>query len=394
MKHATCVTLILAGGKGERLGKLTTNISKPSVSFGGAYRLIDFTLSNCVHSRAAKVGVVTQYCHSSLADYIGTGAFWARAGEDGEITTLPPQIRQGRTDRYIGTADAVWKNRDYIDSFNPKNVLVLSGDHIYKMDYSKMLEVHDRSGSNCTIAALQVPLADAPNFGIIQAGAEGRITGFEEKPHIPKSNLASMGVYVFNWPTLKEYLYADSLDPESISDIGGGIIPRMLGFGEKLMAYHFQSYWKDAGSICSLWEAHMDLLAQKPSIDIHDEAWKIISREKAKIYHFEYSRSKDSHIANSIITEGSDIKGTISRSVISTGVTTMKNAVISNAVIMPGAIIGRYAVVHNAIIGANTVVDDYMVIDGMQTRNPLIENNRGIALYTRTPAWKREAQLV
>ena len=386
------LALILAGGRGERLGELTRETAKPSVSFGGAFHLIDFTLSNCKHSGTGAVGVVTQYRQKELAGYIGSGSRWAGQANT-EIVTLPPKTRSGKSDLYQGTADAIWKNADFIEKHDPQNILVLSGDHIYKMDYAKMLSEHRRTGAGATIAALRVPWVEASRFGILNTDDDGLICDFEEKPDLPKNNLASMGVYVFRWDVLKKYLRWDSADPHSSRDIGKDIIPKMLMMKENLAAYRFDGYWKDVGSIYSLWEAHMELLSRPPKISLNDDSWSIISADKVCARHYSFVVSKDSHINNSIIADGSDVKGMITRSVISSGVSIGEYAEIAHAVVMPGARIGKGAIVRRAIVGAGAVVDDYMVVDGSKPGDDFVENCRGIALYADMPAERYDMQV-
>jgi len=380
MKNSDCIALILAGGRGERLSLLTKEVSKPAIHFGGAYRLIDFTLSNCKHSDVGVVGILTQYRQKELAEYISTGEQWCPAGRDTEIVTLPSKNGRGSRGAYSGTADAIWKNTGFVEGFDPENLLVLSGDHVYKMDYAKMLETHKNSGAALTIAATSVPWDDADRFGIINIDSDGRIVGFEEKPQDPKSNLASMGVYIFDWKTLKNHLMISSSNPYSTMDIGGDIIPQMLMCGEKLVIHRFGGYWKDVGNIYSLWEAHMELLSDSPGIRLSDDNWKIIGRNIGAPKYYRNYTSTCQSIKNSLISDGVFNRGNIIDSVVSTGVEIGEDASIYHSVIMPGAKIGKGALVIKAIVGTNSIVGDYTSIGRIKPDGKYMDNCQGVSL--------------
>ncbi len=345
--------MILAGGQGSRLGVLTTTVAKPAVPFGGKYRIIDFALSNCVHSGIDTVGVLTQYQPLELNTYIGSGNPWDLNRNQGGVYVLPPYQKAESGEWYKGTANAIYQNIDFIDKFNPKYVLILSGDHIYKMNYDKMIKFHEQNGADATIAVIEVPWEEASRFGIMTADAEGRITEFAEKPAEPKSNLASMGVYVFSWPVLKRYLTMDERNPESSNDFGKNIIPNMLENSEALYAYGFEGYWKDVGTVQSLWEANMDIIANPPVFEINDSNWRIFSRNPVKPPHY---MAKGASVTESAVTEGCEIYGTVKHSILFEGVTVGRGAVIEDSIIFPGATIGDNCVISKAIIGNDTVV--------------------------------------
>ncbi len=350
-----CVAMILAGGQGSRLGALTKNVAKPAVPFGGKYRIIDFPLSNCIHSGIDTVGVLTQYQPLELNTYIGNGNPWDLDRSRGGAFVLPPYQSGATGEWYKGTANAIYQNLSFLDGFNPENVLILSGDHIYKMDYGKMLKAHIEADAAVTIAVMPVDWEEAKRFGIMNTNDEGQIIEFEEKPANPKSNLASMGVYIFKYDVLKKYLTDDERDPESSNDFGKNIIPKMLADGEKMMAYRFEGYWKDVGTIQSLWEANMDLIDNPPKFDLGDRKWVIYSRNYALMPHFVGENAK---ITQSTVTEGCEIDGTVDHSVIFSGVKVGKDAVIKDSVIMPGAVIGDGAIVEKAVIGVEAVVGE------------------------------------
>lgn len=355
MVSKDCVAMILAGGQGSRLGALTKNVAKPAVPFGGKYRIIDFPLSNCVHSGINTVGVLTQYQPLELNRYIGNGNPWDLDRSHGGVYVLPPYQSAKAGEWYKGTANAIYQNLSFLESFKPENVLILSGDHIYKMHYGEMLKAHKESGAAVTIAVMPVPWEEASRFGIMNVDEEGTITDFEEKPAEPKSNLASMGIYIFTYEVLKKYLEADERDPSSANDFGKNIIPTMLENGEKMVSFRFEGYWKDVGTIHSLWEANMDLVDQPPKFDLNDRSWSIYSRNMALAPHYVGQNAK---ITNSTITEGCFIDGEIKHSVIFGGVELGEGSVVSDSVIMPGAKIGKNVVIEKAVIGADAVIGD------------------------------------
>lgn len=355
MVSKDCVAMILAGGQGSRLGALTKNVAKPAVPFGGKYRIIDFPLSNCVHSGINTVGVLTQYQPLELNRYIGNGNPWDLDRSHGGVYVLPPYQSAKAGEWYKGTANAIYQNLSFLESFKPENVLILSGDHIYKMHYGEMLKAHKESGAAVTIAVMPVPREEASRFGIMNVDEEGTITDFEEKPAEPKSNLASMGIYIFTYEVLKKYLEADERDPSSANDFGKNIIPTMLENGEKMVSFRFEGYWKDVGTIHSLWEANMDLVDQPPKFDLNDRSWSIYSRNMALAPQYVGQNAK---ITNSTVTEGCFIDGEIKHSVIFGGVELGEGSVVSDSVIMPGAKIGKNVVIEKAVIGADAVIGD------------------------------------
>ncbi len=359
MKSKECVAMILAGGQGSRLGILTKNVAKPAVPFGGKYKIIDFPLSNCAHSGITAVVVLTQYQPLELNTYIGNGRPWDLDRNDGGVYVLPPYVSAEKGEWYKGTANAIYQNIGFIDGFNPEYVAILSGDHIYKMDYSKMLKAHKAAGAAATIAVIEVPWEEASRFGIMNTDEDMNIVEFEEKPKNPKSNLASMGVYVFTWEVLRKYLVADEEDQSSDNDFGKNIIPKMLGDGNKMLAYRFDGYWKDVGTIQSLWEANMNLLSDSPGYEIDDSKWKIFSRNPAAPPQY---ISPTSRVKNCYITQGCEIFGDVENSVIFQGVTIEDGAVVRDSVIFPGAFIGKDAVVTKAMVGTNAHISAGAVI--------------------------------
>ena len=350
----SCIAMLLAGGQGSRLYALTQNVAKPSVPFGGKYRIIDFPLSNCANSGIDTVGVLTQYRPLQLNSYIGTGQPWDLDVSDGGVYILPPYQSAGEKGSWFsGTANAIYQNIAFIESYNPENVLILSGDHIYKMDYAAMLREHLDKDAACTISVLQVSMEEATRFGIMNLGDDGYVCEFEEKPKHPKSDLASMGVYIFNWEKLRAYLIADENDPNSSHDFGKNIIPAMLNSGEKLWPYRFQGYWRDVGTITSLWDANMDMLSPT-LINLYDPSWPIGSRSPVcpPTYTGENAR-----IIHSIVTEGCEIDGHVENSVLSASVTVERGARVVYSVLMPGTVVKAGATVEYAIIGENTVIE-------------------------------------
>ncbi len=348
------VVMLLAGGQGSRLGVLTSNMAKPAVPFGGKYRIIDFPLSNCVNSGFDTVGVLTQYRPLALNSYLGTGQHWDLDRNYGGVFVLPPYVTEGENGHwYSGTANAIWQNREFVDQYDPDYVLILSGDHIYKMDYAKMLAFHRQKKAAATIAVLQVPWEEAHRFGIMNANVDGFIESFEEKPKEPKSNLASMGIYIFDWKKLRDALIADENDPNSAKDFGKNIIPRMLADGEKIWPYRFAGYWRDVGTISSLWEANMDMLSQT-DFNLYDDSWPVGSRSPICPPAFVGENAKVTH---SIVTEGGEVYGVVENSVLSPNVIVEEGAEVSYSVLMPGAVVKKGAVVKYAIIGENTLID-------------------------------------
>ncbi len=359
MISTDCVAMILAGGQGSRLGVLTTTVAKPAVPFGGKYRIIDFALSNCAHSGIDTVGVLTQYQPLELNTYIGSGNPWDLNRNSGGIYVLPPYQKAESGEWYKGTANAIYQNIEFIDKFNPKYVLILSGDHIYKMNYDNMIKYHEQKGADATIAVIEVPWEEAGRFGIMTADQAGRIVEFAEKPAEPKSNLASMGVYVFTWPVLKRYLTMDERDPQSSNDFGKNIIPSMLNNREALYAYSFEGYWKDVGTVQSLWEANMDIIADPPVFEIDDSSWRIFSRNPVKPPHY---AAKGANISNSAITEGCEIYGTVKHSILFEGVTVGRGAIVEDSILFPGAVIGENCTISKTIIGNDTVISNSCTI--------------------------------
>ena len=347
------VAMLLAGGQGSRLYLLTERIAKPAVPFGGKYRIIDFPLSNCINSGIDTVGVLTQYQPLALNEYIGNGQPWDLDRTYGGVTTLPPYQAQKRADWYKGTANAIYQNLHFISKFDPDYVVILSGDHIYKMDYAEMVEAHKKNGADCTIAVFDVPLSEASRFGIMMTDENMRITDFAEKPKEPKSTKASMGVYVFSKDKLFSYLEADEADENSQKDFGKNIIPAMLKAGEKLYAFEFSGYWKDVGTIQSLWESNMDLLGERPALPLKDKEWRILSRNDAMPPHFV---GQGAVISNSVITEGCEIYGTVINSVLSAGVTVERGATVRDSVILGNVTVKADATVDYSIVDSDTVV--------------------------------------
>jgi len=389
--------MLLAGGQGSRLGLLTKVMAKPAVPFGGKYRIIDFPLSNCTNSNIDTVGVLTQYRPLELNSYIGSGQTWDLDLSYGGVYVLPPYATADSSEWYKGTANAIYQNFGFIEQFDPEYVLVLSGDHIYKMDYNRMLRSHIERNADVTIAVRPVPWEVAPSFGIMNVDENDAIIEFEEKPKQPKSNLASMGVYIFTWKVMKEYLTADAADPKSQNDFGKNIIPNLLKDKKALYAYAFTDYWKDVGTIASLWEANMDLLKMPPEFDLTDPRWKIYSRTPVMPPHF---IADDAEVTNSMVTEGCEIDGVVRDSVLFAGVTVEKGAVVEDSVIMPGTTVNAGAVVRRAIVSENCVIsggcqvgeadgdialigqdtvlpEGYVVKAGLQVDNDVISRKEG-----------------
>lgn len=354
-----CLAMLLAGGQGSRLGILTKNVAKPAVPYGGKYRIIDFPLSNCINSGIDTVGVLTQYQPLELNDYIGNGQAWDLDRANGGVHILSPYQQIKGTDWYRGTANAIYQNINFIDRYNPEYVAVLSGDHIYKMDYSKMLKFHKEKDAACTIAMLEVPWEEASRFGLMFVDDDGKITAFEEKPKNPKSNKASMGVYIFTWSKLREYLIADEAKTDTSNDFGKDVIPAMHEANERLFAYPFDGYWKDVGTIDSLWEANLDLLNPVANIDLSDKSWKIYSNNPVTPPQY---ISEKAAVQNSLITGGSHVEGEIDYSVLFSDVTVEEGAEVKYSIVMPGAKIEKGAKVQYAMIAENAVVKQGAVV--------------------------------
>ncbi len=358
------IAMLLAGGQGSRLYSLTNNVAKPAVSFGGKYRIIDFTLSNCINSQIDTVGVLTQYQPLILNEYIGNGQPWDLDRLNGGVFVLPPYQAKGNSDWYKGTANAIYQNLHFVRRYNPQYVLILSGDHIYNMDYSLMKDFHAASNADITIAAIKVPLNEASRFGIMTADDEGRITAFEEKPKKPKSDLASMGVYIFNFEALEKYLTEDAADPSSSYDFGKNIIPKMLKEGKRMFAYKFSGYWKDVGTLESLWEANMDLLGDTPAFDIFDYSWRIHSRNTMSSTIL---TGKNCSLKNSISGGGSLIEGSVINSVIGKEVVVEEGAEVIDSVLFEGVKVGRNAKINYCIIDEQAQIGEGACVGSPKT---------------------------
>ena len=349
-----CVAMLLAGGQGSRLYALTSHVAKPAVPFGGKYRIIDFPLSNCTNAGIDTVGVLTQYKPLELNSYIGSGQPWDLDRLDGGVHILPPYMREGDKGTWFkGTANAIYQNIGFVDMYDPEYVVILSGDHIYKMNYDKMLEAHKAAGAACTISVLEVPWDEAPRFGIMAVDGENNITEFQEKPKQPKSNLASMGIYVFTWQKLRQALIEDEADPNSSNDFGKNIIPKFLAAGEKMIAYRFDGYWKDVGTLESLWDANMDMLS-RGDLDLLEDSWPIYARLPSQPPAY---IGKSSLVEHSVVTQGCEITGTVKNSVLSPGARVEDGAEVHYSVLMPGVTVKRGAVVRYAILGENCQVE-------------------------------------
>lgn len=370
-KHEV-VAMLLAGGQGSRLGVLTKKLAKPAVPFGGKYRIIDFPLSNCVNSGIEAVGVLTQYQPLALNEYIGNGQPWDLDGIYAGVNCLSPYQAVEGADWYSGTANAIYQNINYIDRYNPEYVVILSGDHIYKMDYNEMLNFHKKNNAACTIAVIDVPLEEASRFGILNTNPDGSIYEFEEKPAHPKSTNASMGIYIFSWAELRKYLIEDAENPNSSNDFGKDVLPAMLEAGERMFAYPFEGYWKDVGTIDSLWEANMDLLDPKVTLDLND----VYSRNPMMPPHY---LSKDAKLQNSLVADGCNVCGNVEFSILFAGATVAKGATVNSSIIMPGAVIEEGAVVQYAIVAENTVIGKNAVI-GEKPENVANRDDWGITV--------------
>ena len=361
MKQNNMLAMILAGGRGSRLHELTNKVAKPAVAYGGKYKIIDFPLSNCANSGIDVVGVLTQYESVLLNSYVAGGGSWGLDARDSGVFVLPPREKaDANLNVYRGTADAISQNIDFVDSYDPEYILILSGDHIYKMNYAKMLKYHKDNNADATIAVIEVPIKEASRFGIMNTDTEtGQIVEFEEKPEHPKSNLASMGIYIFNWKLLRRMLVADMKNEESSHDFGKDIIPQMLNDGKRLFAYKFKGYWKDVGTIDSLWEANMDLLDQKSGLDLDDRTWKIYTED---IPTFPQYISEDADVKNAYITQGCVVEGEVKNSVLFTSARIGAGAKVYDSVLMPGAVVEPGAVLNRVIVADNVKIGSQAVV--------------------------------
>ena len=378
MAKKKCVAMLLAGGKGSRLNSLTKDLAKPAVPFGGKYRIIDFALSNCANSGIDTVGVLTQYQPLLLNSYIGIGSAWDLDRKDGGVTVLPPYAESSEVKWYTGTASAIYQNLNYLKQYQPEYVLILSGDHIYKMNYESMLEYHIEKRADVTISLIEVPWNEASRFGIMDTDEELRIVDFDEKPANPKNNLASMGIYIFSWNILKEYLEMDDRVPESSHDFGKDVIPMLLEENKKLFAYPFKGYWKDVGTVQSLWEANMDLLREECDLDLFDHGWRIYSVNPNQPPQY---ISPSAVVKESLINEGCTIEGEVVKSVLFQGVTVGKGSTILESVIMPDAIIGNNCLIERAIVPSDVNVPDGTVIRSFDEEIILVTNEMLSGLY-------------
>lgn len=370
------IAMLLAGGQGSRLHVLTKRLAKPAVPYGGKYRIIDFTLSNCVNSGIDTVGVLTQYQPLELNEYIGNGQPWDLDRNHGGVHVLSPYQKATGSDWYKGTANAIYQNIHFIEGYDPDYIVILSGDHIYKMNYEHMLDFHKKKGADCTIAVISVPWEEASRFGILDTDDDYKILEFAEKPEHPKSNLASMGVYIFTWKKLRQYLEINEQDTSASKDFGKDIIPAMLADGQKLYAYPFEGYWKDVGTIDSLWEANMDLLDPKVPLELHDPSWKIYARNPVMPPHYV---GENADVQNAMIADGCNIFGTVDFSVIFAGVTIEEGAEVRDSIVMPGSVIKKGALVQYAIVGENCVVGENSVI-GMRPEQVENKDDWGVAV--------------
>ena len=362
------VAMLLAGGQGSRLYALTSHVAKPAVPFGGKYRIIDFPLSNCVNSGIDTVGVLTQYRPLELNSYIGSGQPWDLDRSDGGVHILPPYMREGDQGTwYKGTANAIYQNIGFLDLYDPDYVVILSGDHIYKMDYADMVDLHKKTGAACTISVLEVTMDEAKRFGIMNVDENDQIYEFEEKPPQPKSNLASMGIYVFSWQKLRRYLIDDEADPKSSNDFGKNIIPNMLAAGEVMMAYRFHGYWKDVGTINSLWDANMDMLAPHSGIDLYDTSWPIYARTPIKPPHV---TGPNAVISHSLVTGGCQVDGSVANSVLFHSVTVEEGAKVEYSILMPGTVVKAGASISYAIVAEDAVVEAGAVVGAPPDDSP------------------------
>ena len=366
MMKKEMIAMLLAGGQGSRLGVLTQKVAKPAVAFGGKYRIIDFPLSNCINSGIDTVGVLTQYQPLRLNTHIGIGIPWDLDRNEGGVTVLPPYEKSTNSEWYTGTANAIFQNLDYMQQYNPDYVLILSGDHIYKMDYDKMLDYHKEMNADATIAVIEVPMKEASRFGIMNTDGNGRIVEFEEKPEHPKSNLASMGIYIFNWKLLRKILLADMKNPDSHHDFGKDVIPCLLNDKKTLAAYKFKGYWKDVGTIDSLWEANMDLIDSRNELNLNDPAWKIYTEDTSALPQYIGPNAK---VNKAFITQGCVVEGEVNHSVLFTGCKVGEGAKIIDSVLMPGVEVAAGAVVQRALVADNVKIGQDAVVGSADSEN-------------------------
>ena len=379
-----CIAMLLAGGQGSRLYDLTKKTAKPAVSFGGKYRIIDFPLSNCINSGIDTVGVLTQYQPLALNEYIGNGEPWDLDRTRGGLSVLPPYQGQNGSDWYKGTANAIYQNIEFINQYNPSHVLILSGDHIYRMDYSLMLNQHIQTGAACTVATITVPIEEASRFGICNTREDGSIYEFEEKPKVPKNNQASMGIYIFKTETLLDYLRIDEADETSSNDFGKNVIPNLLHNGEKLYAYKFKGYWRDVGTIASLWESNMDLISKNPPMNLSDKSFRIYSRNTARPPQF---IGANASVENSMISEGCRVYGKVVNSILSGGVIIEEGAEVYDSVIMEDVKICKGARVYTTIMDSDVTVSENCVV-GVKgaDKNNITVIAKGISVTSDIPS--------
>lgn len=388
MRGNECIAMLLAGGEGRRLGVLTKDLAKPAVHFGGKYRIIDFTLSNCVHSGIETVGVLTQYQPLVLNQYLGIGSAWGLDRREGGMHVLPPYVRQKGGTWYKGTANAIYQNIGFIERYEPEYVLIISGDHIYKMNYDLLLEEHKRNNADATIAVITVPWAEASRFGILSVDEDDRITRFAEKPKKPDSNLASMGVYMFSWPVLKEALLRDEADHNSSNDFGKDIIPTLLADGARLFSYRFEGYWRDVGTIESLWEGNMDLLENDPALDLNDRSWRIYAAGPNRPAQYV---SPTASVSGSLVNEGCFVEGAVTRSVLFPGVRIGEGSYVEDSVLMPDAVVEPGARVVRAIVGEGATVGTGCAIGSAQAEDIAVV---GSGQYVTVVSEKGKAETV
>ena len=369
------VAMLLAGGQGSRLKTLTKHIAKPAVPFGGKYRIIDFALSNAANSGISDIGILTQYKPLQLNNHIGIGSAWDFDRNTGGLRILPPFTSEDGGRWYTGTANAIFENIDFIDEIDPEYVLILSGDHIYKMDYNDLLKDHKRTGADVTIAVMEVPWEEASRFGILNTDENNAIVEFDEKPENPKNNLASMGIYMFNWTDLRKYLIKDSEDPDTDHDFGKNILPNMLNNGKKMYAWKYNGYWKDVGTVRSFWESNMDLLDENSTLNLYDRNWRIYTRAKNLPPQF---IGRGSIVRNSLINEGCIVSGELNNSILFADVVVEPGAVINNSVVLSGCVVKKDAIINNAVVLENMIVDEGMEIGNQDNGNIYIFSEDGV----------------